>query len=361
MKSFRFILIALFLTAAINGSTQDKDSANKAYQQAYNLILGEKWKEAIPALERVINDYPKSDWADDARFWHCYAQERSTQNLESAFECYQEFLDTYPDSKWTNDAKSNLIRIGEQLDRSGKTGYGAKVRAMKNEDDEEIALSALMALQQMGDEEALPVMIRLYDKTANEAVRERIVFLLSQSELPEAEKKLIEIARSDKDADVREKAVFWLGQRGESEESFEALKSIALKDADPDIREKAIFALSQVPDGKGMPVVIEIARTHGDPEMREKAVFWVSQMDDETEALKVLTEILRKDPELEVREKALFALTQLSGDVGVPALIEVAKKDPDQELRKKAIFWLGQTEDERARQALVEIIEGEQP
>lgn len=358
MKTGKFILLALLLTAAANGLAQD-NQANHTYQEAYNLILDEKWSAAIPALERVVKDYPQSDWIDDARFWQCYAREKSDRDLESAFACYQDFLDNYPDSKWVKDAKANMIRLGERLERSGKREYGPRIRAMRGEKDEEVALAALMALQQMGDDKSLPVIIRLYDKTTNEAVREKIVFVLSQSEAPEAEKKLIEIAQSDKDTDVREKAVFWLGQRGDSKECFEALKAIAMNDADQDVREKAIFALSQVPDGKGMPVVIEIARKHSDPEMREKAVFWISQMDDNTAALKILTEILRQDPELDVREKALFALTQLSDDAGVPVLIEVAKKDPDQELRKKAIFWLGQTQDERARQALLEIIEGE--
>jgi HEAT repeat protein len=361
MKVQRHLLLALFPLIIGLGWAQEKDPAGEAYQKAYNLILDEKWTEAIPALERVIGGYPESDWADDARFWQCYAHEKSDKKLESAFECYQEFLDDYPDSKWANDAKSNLIRIGEQLNRSGKGEYGAKIKAMKNEDDEEIAMSALMALQQMGDEKSLPVVIRLYDKTKSQAVRERILFLFSQSESPEAERKLAAIAKSDGNKDNREKAVFWLGQRAVSRESLEVLKSIALTDTNEDVRDKAIYSLTQIPDGKGMPAVMEIARKHRDPEMREKAVFWIGEMKDSPEALDVLKEILKQDQDQDVRDKTLYAVTKLSGNAGVPVLIETAKNDPNPELRRKAIFWLGQTKDERAKEALLEIIEGESP
>jgi len=53
---------------------------------------------------------------------------------------------------------------------------------------------------------------RLYDALPPGELREQMIFVFSQSRDPAALDKLISIARTDKDADSRKKAIFWLGQ-----------------------------------------------------------------------------------------------------------------------------------------------------
>ncbi len=53
---------------------------------------------------------------------------------------------------------------------------------------------------------------RLYDRSQPFALREQWTFVLSQRHDDAAVDKLIEIARSDSDTDIRKKAMFWLGQ-----------------------------------------------------------------------------------------------------------------------------------------------------
>ncbi|HEX2190990.1 MAG TPA: HEAT repeat domain-containing protein [Longimicrobiaceae bacterium] len=52
----------------------------------------------------------------------------------------------------------------------------------------------------------------LYDRTSNRAMREQVIFVLSQRQEPAALDRLIQIARGDRDPALRQKAVFWLGQ-----------------------------------------------------------------------------------------------------------------------------------------------------
>ena len=92
-----------------------QDQAQDAYQQAYNYILDENWKKAIDALDKFIKRNPGSNWADDARFWQCYARGKTGKDLETVFECYQQFIKSWPKSRWVDDAKSHMIRIGEEL------------------------------------------------------------------------------------------------------------------------------------------------------------------------------------------------------------------------------------------------------
>ena len=67
-----FLVSFYFLSPAISAADmQEKDA--KAYKQAYNLILEEKWEEANNALAEFIGKHSRSAWVDDARFWQCYA------------------------------------------------------------------------------------------------------------------------------------------------------------------------------------------------------------------------------------------------------------------------------------------------
>ncbi len=53
----------------------------------------------------------------------------------------------------------------------------------------------------------------LYDKMTDSEIKEQLIFVLSQRGRDgKALEKLMDIAKSDKDKELRSKAVFWLGQ-----------------------------------------------------------------------------------------------------------------------------------------------------
>ena len=423
MKRSTYWIITGIFVILLNGLyAQTTEDAQKAYQNAYSFILNEQWEKAVTALDKVIEKHNKSQWIDDAEFWQCYAREKLGRNLEDVYQCYEHFIETYDDSKFVDDAKNNMVRIGELLVKQGKPQYKNTIEAMQKDEDEDVVLSALMALQHMGDDKGLPVILKLYEENRSFEFKEKILFLLSQFDAPEAENKLIEIAKTDADPDIREKAVFWLGNSSQSDKAFAALKSIMDTDSDESVREhvlfafgqmgekgipilidvaqnhendklrekaifwlgqegttskvfdvlksivetdpkqkvreQAIFALSQMPDGKGMPTVIEIAKTNSDPAMRKKAVFWISQNNDLQNAHEIIKSIIDKDPDMDVRENAVFSLSQLDDEKSIALLIDIAKNDPSKRIRKKAIFWLGQSDRDEARDALLNIIQG---
>ena len=55
-------------------------------------------------------------------------------------------------------------------------------------------------------------LVRLYDELEPEPLRDHATFVLSQRHDDAAVDKLIDIARHDRDLDVRKRAMFWLGQ-----------------------------------------------------------------------------------------------------------------------------------------------------
>ena len=64
-------------------------------------------------------------------------------------------------------------------------------------------------------------------------------------------------------------------------------------DPDTEVREKAVFALSQLPRDQGVPLLIDVARSHRDPEVRKKAMFWLGQSND-TRALAFIEDVLTR-------------------------------------------------------------------
>jgi HEAT repeat protein len=88
------------------------------------------------------------------------------------------------------------------------------------------------------------------------------------------------IAETSDDSATRKDAVFWLGQKARSDEAFAFLGDRLRDDPDPQVREAALMALAHAPDSKGVPALIEIAKSHPDKATRKKAVFWLGQSKD---------------------------------------------------------------------------------
>jgi HEAT repeat protein len=88
------------------------------------------------------------------------------------------------------------------------------------------------------------------------------------------------IAEKSDDPATRKKAVFWLGQKARSEEAFTFLGTRLRDDPDPEVRGEVLMALAQAPDNKGIPALIDVAKSHPDKAMRKKAIFWLGQSKD---------------------------------------------------------------------------------
>jgi len=94
---------------------------------------------------------------------------------------------------------------------AGDAGDWLLARARDASEPLELRKNALFWLGQADGAEA-GELGALYGSFAEPELKERVLFLLSQEESPEAVDALLEIARSEPDPELRKKAVFWLGQ-----------------------------------------------------------------------------------------------------------------------------------------------------
>jgi hypothetical protein len=116
------------------------------------------------------------------------------------------------------------------------------------------------------------------------------IMAIAMHDEPGAADRLIALARTGPNRDVRGNAIFWVAQRAGDKAVGTIMDS--LDDPDSQIRTKAVFALSQLPKDEGIPKLIELARTHRDSTVRRRAMFWLGQSGD-PRALEFFEQILR--------------------------------------------------------------------
>ncbi|MGB5549170.1 MAG: HEAT repeat domain-containing protein [Thermoanaerobaculia bacterium] len=152
---------------------------------------------------------------------------------------------------------------------------------------------AIFWLGEARGQAGLEVLDRLLDTKRDADIKVHIAFALTLSSAPGAMERLTTLGRTDPDPEVRGEALFWLAQEGGAG-AADAVKRAVDSDPDREVREQAIFALSQLPDGQGTDLLLEIVRDPSqDVSVRQEALFWLAQSEDDR-ALDLISDILQK-------------------------------------------------------------------
>jgi tetratricopeptide (TPR) repeat protein len=184
----KFILI-LFTSIVLMASTpksDQNDPAFKLYFQAYEFVLDEQWDFAIKSFTELTKKYTKSNYYDDAFYWIAYATNEKGR-LESAYDLFNNFVKEFPKSNLIENANRDIRVIAEhQIDKgSNKAKYKKTITDYDNsrEDFEDYEL------------------------------QEQVVFAIYNQGGKASSEKLYKIVMNKKRRiQIREKALFWLGQ-----------------------------------------------------------------------------------------------------------------------------------------------------
>jgi len=158
---------------------------------------------------------------------------------------------------------------------------------------------------------------------------------------------LVDAANGSATGEIREDAIFWLGQVRIAD-SAAVIERLMFDDDSAGIRQHAAFVLGQSTFAGRHEALIRQGRGDEVAEVRSQAWFWLAQTgaNGSEEAIR---QAMAEDPDREVREEAVFALSQLPGERAVDALLAVVEdRRLATEVRKAALFWLVQSESDRA-------------
>jgi TolA-binding protein len=228
--------------------------------------------------------------------------------------------------------------------------------AARNDPDPEVKQQAVFWLSQVGTEKAVAALDSILSRSNDPSLQEKAIFALSQHRGGRAAAALrAYVERKDAPEEMREKAVFWLGQSNDAENPA-FLRSVYSRTGNDALKQKILFALAQSRGRENQQFLLDVARNRSETiEVRKQALFWAGQSGTVNTA--DLTSLYATMPDREMREQIIFVLSQRNNDpAAMDKLIDIARKDPDAELRKRALFWVGQSKDPRATQLLQDIL-----
>jgi HEAT repeat protein len=222
----------------------------------------------------------------------------------------------------------------------------------------EVRSEAIQWLSQTRSEAAIPALDSVLFQSRDEDVRKKAIFALSQLSNDPKARAAIQRAAQDEQMpeDIREEAIFWLGQSRTMDLAF--FKTLFTSTRNPDLRKKITFSVAQHRSPETAAWLLEVAKNKSfDMDVRKDAIFWLSQTSSiDVDGLQTIYNASRDEEE--IQKQVIFVYSQRREAAVVDKLMEIAKTDPKIENRKEAIFWLGQKNDPRVKQFLRDLIKG---
>src|SRR5437773_291702 len=310
------------LASAWADAGAEEQAASKedgAYDRGTQALDEEQWDRAIEAFDSVVRMAGRK--ADAGLYWKAYALNKAGRAAD-ALATIAQLRKSAPQSKWLNDARALEMEIRQ---RSGQATLP------QAEGDEDLKLMALNGLLNTDSERALPLLEKFLTGSGNSAkLRERALFVLSQSDSPRARDIVVRIARGQQSPDMQETAIRYLGLFG-GDASKQALADLYASSSDVSVK-KAVLQSFMVSGQKAR--VLAAARGEKSEELRKSAIHLLGVMGAQTE----LWEMYQAEPSVEVKKSILHAMFVGGGS---ERLTEVARSEKDAELRKAAIHSLG--------------------
>ncbi len=168
--------------------------------------------------------------------------------------------------------------------------------------------------------------------------------------------------RTSNASETRRRAVHWLGVLGDAS-MVKPLTELARTSGDEkkSVGEAALFALSRLPDGAGLPSLIELARSAPSTRLRARAVFWLGQSDDRRAREEVREIAADANAPSDVRERAVFALghSDAATTDDFRFLRDLFGRADSRKMRDQILMAMSQSDDKEARQWLLSVARDE--
>jgi HEAT repeat protein len=218
-----------------------------------------------------------------------------------------------------------------------------------SQDDEELKLMALRGLMQSDPEQALPILEKMLTGANSPKVKDRALFVLSQSHLARAREIIAGVAKGNANPDLQLKAIRYIGMMNGTD-NRQVLADVYRSSADVAVKRAILRSYMTSGDRERL---FALAKGETDPSLRAEAVRQLGVMNARAE----LAQLYQSESSVDVKKQILQAMF-VGGDSD--RLIELAKGERDPELRKTAIRNLGLMKRPGTTEALVAIYNSDQ-
>jgi beta-lactamase regulating signal transducer with metallopeptidase domain/HEAT repeat protein len=244
----------------------DPDIAREAAE-----TLGERRE---PAAREALRELARSHPSHDVR-------REAVETLGEALapDAAREVLREIALTNTSQDARREAVETLAQL--PGGVGMQDVREMARRHPDPEVRREAVEELGHLlSTAEAVDELRRVAEEDPNVDVQREAVETLGERLEPRARELVVRLAREHPRTDVRREAVETMGRMLPAAAAARALARIAAEERDPDVVREAMETLAELADGAGVPVLVEIARTHADAEVRRQALRTLVDSDD---------------------------------------------------------------------------------
>ncbi|HEX7706397.1 MAG TPA: HEAT repeat domain-containing protein [Thermoanaerobaculia bacterium] len=303
--------------AAWDEASERDDRESDEYEKGTDAIDDGKWDAAVRHFTRVAE--MKGSRTDGALYWTAYALNKLGRRAE-ALQTIEGLRRAHPQSRWLRDASALEIELRQARGESVSPG---------SVDDDDLKMIAISSLMHTDSEKAFPILEKIVNGSSSGKIKERALFILSQSSSPRAQALIADMARGKSNPDMQKKAIRYLGMSG-SQQNRQALSEMYAAGS-PAIKEEVLRAF-MISGDKAR--VLAAAKSEPDSSIRRSAIRTLGIMGAKDD----LAAMYAGERSSETREEIITALF-LSGDVD--KLGQLARGETDLALRKKAIQRLG--------------------
>jgi HEAT repeat protein len=176
-------------------------------QKAIHPLHESNTARAYQVLRRLAesNQTPENV-RDQAIFW--LGQRRSQENAEFL----RGLFDRIGKGERNDDVRKKILFALSQMRGVGNDRWLLNI-ALDTANSEDVRGHALWTAGQAGI--AGGELVAVYDRLTDREVKEKLIWVMSESRDRVATDKLIDIATKDRDMEMRKKALFWLGQKND--------------------------------------------------------------------------------------------------------------------------------------------------
>jgi hypothetical protein len=323
---------------ALQKAPKSLRSDDPDYDRGSRALDDGKWQDAVSIFSKVADN--KSSHADGALYWKAYAQTKLGQR-DAAMATLAELQKNYASSRWLNDAKALQVQIQQQ------SGQPVSPNAESNDDLKMLALNGLL---NSDPERAIPLLETVLKNNNTPRLKDRALFVLSQSNSPKAQQLLSDAAKGAFNPDLQLHALRYLAMGGGQNRN--TLYSIYASSNDLAVKRAIIdyFVMSKF-TGTNDPLV-QIARTEKNPDLRREAIHRLG-IANSAETGELLVSLYASETEHDIKGDIVNALF-IQGNA--KALVDLARKESNQALKQQIVQKLALMRSKDATDYMMEIL-----
>lgn len=328
------------LNRLVQSQGQTNDPAARAFSQGRGFIADSNWAQAAATFDSLIKQYPSDKNIDAALYWLAYAHSKQG-NLPAARASLDRLVQNYPRSNWIKDAKTLSLEVRAKIDPNS-------VGDVDEKEGDELIIVALRALCENDKASCSARCNEVLRSNHSARVKEAAIIFIGRYGGTEAVPTLVQMSRSEPNEKLRMRAIRALGNTND-DRALDVLREIAMGQtyADESPTDSAIHALSEHDSPRAVAILGEVATRGQNMRARTHSIELLSRRRGDN----VVDELLRlydAVPEIEAKQYVLAALGNRRDPRALNKLVEVARSGGDVKLRAQAIRAIpnrGETED----------------